>query len=379
MDIKLKHLVADKDRHGNVRFYVRVKGAKKQRIKAEPGSREFLDAYQAATLGVSKASPAKVGTNLVTVGTLRWLGHEYFASSKFKTLDPTSQRNWRRILEKVFDEPRKPGAAECFGECPLSRFSADHVAVLRDRKAETPAAANNMLKRLSAMFTWGIKNRRQHVTHHPVRGAEKVRYRVVGHHAWTVAEVEQYLQRHPPGTMACLALCLMLFTGARTVDAYKLGRQHIRNGWLRFQPRKTRNSTGLVLDLPVVPVLQQIIDLSPCGDMTFLQSGWKRAFASEKAFGNWFADRCDEAGLPHCRAHGLRGAGASILAELGRSEHELMAIFGWSSIEEALKYTRAARRKRMAGRALPLLAQEWTENVECPTFVKLVSHQPATS
>ena len=43
---------------------------------------------------------------------------------------------------------------------------------------------------------------------------------------------------------------------------------------------------------------------------------------------------CDKAGLPHCSSHGLRKAGAA-LAENGATEHQLMAIFGWSTIQEA--------------------------------------------
>ena len=57
--------------------------------------------------------------------------------------------------------------------------------------------------------------------------------------------------------------------------------------------------------------------------------------------GNWFRDRCVEAGVPG-RAHGLRKAGATIAAENGATTHELMAIFGWKSLAMAEKYTRAA-------------------------------------
>lgn len=60
---------------------------------------------------------------------------------------------------------------------------------------------------------------------------------------------------------------------------------------------------------------------------------------------------CNEAGLPH----GLRKAGAAIAAENGATELQLMAIFGWKTIQEAERYTRAARRKKMAGDAMPLM------------------------
>ena len=67
-----------------------------------------------------------------------------------------------------------------------------------------------------------------------------------------------------------------------------------------------------------------------------------RPAVHEPGFGNWFRVRCDQAGLPHCTAHGLRKAGATIAAERGASERQLMAIFGWQTSKQAVLYTRAA-------------------------------------
>ena len=72
-------------------------------------------------------------------------------------------------------------------------------------------------------------------------------------------------------------------------------------------------------------------------------------------FGNWFRDRCNEAGLPQCSAHGLRKAAATVAAENGATAHELMSIFGWLSLEEAQRYTRSADRKHLAQRGMGYL------------------------
>jgi hypothetical protein len=72
-------------------------------------------------------------------------------------------------------------------------------------------------------------------------------------------------------------------------------------------------------------------------------------------FGNWFRDRCKEAGVPG-RAHGLRKAGAATAAENGATTQR-MAIFGWLTLKEAERYTRAAQRKRMAGDAMGKLVR----------------------
>jgi integrase len=107
-------------------------------------------------------------------------------------------------------------------------------------------------------------------------------------------------------------------------------------------------------------VLKQVIDASPCGDVTFLVNDWNRAFA-DGGFGNKFRDWCDQADLRHCSAHGLRKAGATIAANNGASSRQLMAIFGWDTIKQAEHYTRGADQQRLADDAMHLL--EVRENV----------------
>lgn len=50
--IRLKYVTADRDRHGNVRYYVRLPGREKTRLRGLPGSEEFMSAYQAVIAGV---------------------------------------------------------------------------------------------------------------------------------------------------------------------------------------------------------------------------------------------------------------------------------------------------------------------------------------
>ena len=105
----------------------------------------------------------------------------------------------------------------------------------------------------------------------------------------------------------------------------------------------------------MLPVLADIIARSPTGDLTFLVTSYGKPFAVA-GFGNWFRDRCDEAGLPQCSAHGLRKAGATIAAERGATTHQLMAIFDWTTPAQAEVYTRSANRKRLAESAATYLA-----------------------
>lgn len=121
-----------------------------------------------------------------------------------------------------------------------------------------------------------------------------------------------------------------------------------------FTQHKGRNSMPHHLTLPILLVLQNIIDVSPCGEMTFLVNELGRPF-TDAGFGNKFRQWCDQANLPQCSAHGLRKAGATIAANNGATARQLMAIFGWDTIKQAEYYTRKADQKQLAEAAMHLL------------------------
>ena len=81
--------------------------------------------------------------------------------------------------------------------------------------------------------------------------------------------------------------------------------------------------------------------------LSFLVTQHERPFTAN-GFGNWLRKQCDAEGLKHCSAHGLQKAGAAIAAENGTTERQLMAMFGWSTLKEASRYTRSARQKILA-------------------------------
>ena len=226
------------------------------------------------------------------------------------------------------------------------------IRVLRDRKAGAPEAANGRVKAIRAVFSWALDE--EHVAVNPAREVPRIKNASSGYHSWTMEEVERFEERHPIGTKARLALALLLYTGVRRSDVVRLGKQHVREGWLRFKQHKNRNRHPIEVEIPILSDLQRIVEASPTGDLTFLVTAYGRPFTAA-GFGIRFREWCNKAGLNHCTAHGLRKAGAALAAENGATEHQLMAIFGWQTIAEAERYTKAARRKKMAGDAMRLL------------------------
>jgi integrase len=358
-EIELRYLKIEQDRHGNWRVYVR-RGGKKIRIREPQGTPEFFEAYRKAVERLSPEEAPKIapGRQPFPTGTLGWLGTKYFASDEFQALDAQSQRNRRNILESCFAETSISREGRPIGFCPLHLLTSQTVKALRDLKKDKPGAANNRRKYLSSMFGWAIEMTPPLMKANPARDVRRIKYETEGFHAWTPEEFAQFEERHPLGTKAYLALALLLYTGTRRGDMVTLGRQHVRDGWLRFVPSKSRKQTKTVVlsEKPWLPILDQTVKMSPCGDLTFLVTEYGKPFTAA-GFGGWFRDRCDEAGLPQCSAHGLRKMGATRAAENGATEHQLMAIFDWKTPGQARIYTEKARRKKLAGGAMALLTR----------------------
>lgn len=359
MEIKFRHVCREVDRHGRVRFYYRKGKGARVALDGEPGSDQFLASYLAAK--DAKPSPApRARLILAKPQTLRWICELYYGSADFKELDDRTQRVRRQIIEHCLNEPIEPASEIRFSDFPLDRFGIKAMKVLRDRKMNLPAAANARIKAFRQVFAFAMDEEDAHgeplMTSNPARDVRYLKGRVGGIHAWTLAEVEKYERRHPIGSKARLAFALLLYTAQRRSDIIQFGRQHVRDGWLRFTQFKARNRNPVTLELPVIPILQQIIDSSPTGDLTFLVNDLERPF-TQAGFGNKMRQWCNEAGLPECSAHGLRKASAARLAELGCSDREIMAVTGHQTEKEVTRYTRSARQKVMAKSAMKKLAR----------------------
>jgi len=345
----------DRDRHGNVRVYYRAKGRPKARVRGTPWTPKFMAEYEAAKSAT--ASPPR--NSGIRTGSWRWVCVRYFSEcAEYKLLDRRTQQVRRLILEGTFDEPIAPRSSKYFRDFPIQEMGIDAIEVLRDRKLATPEAANSRIKAIRAVFTWAIRKKgpdgKALLSLNPAREVSYPRSNnPAGYHTWTLEEVRRFEERHPIGSKARLALSLLLFTGQRRSDVIRLGRQHIHGGRIAFTQFKGRNRKPVRLTLPILPALQKIMELSACGPMTFLINELGRPF-TDAGFGNWFRDRCVEAAVPG-RAHSLRKAGATIAANNGATPHQLMAIFGWTTLQMAEAYTRTADQLRLAESAMHMI------------------------
>lgn len=359
--IRLRYLVEDPDRHGNVRIYVRRPGHPKIRLHEKPGTDAFMAEYKAAMAGHLPAGKRK-NAAAAAPDSFRWLVQQWFASGEFQMLAPSTQTMRRNFLEDLCRRPDSQGRLT--GDKPFRLLESRHVRALRDERAATPSAANNMLKFLRGLFNWAVEAK--HLDRNPARDVGKLMPpNRDGHHTWTPREIRQFEQRHPIGTKARLALAMLLYTGQRKSDIVLMGQTQIRDGWLHLTQQKNKGRNPITLELPMLPMLDRIIDATPEVRLqpTFLATEAGRPF-SVAGFGNKFREWCDQAGLPHCSAHGLRKAMAVALAESGASEQEIMGWTGHRTSQEVTRYTKAVRQKLLAqSGAVKLIEQNTDKSV----------------
>lgn len=348
--IKLAYVSSEVSRHGKTFYYFRKRGMpSKIRLPGRPGDADFMAAYHACLAG--QPLPPKYNPEIKQIApvtdrkSLRWLVQQYLTSRHFQALDVKTRRPRQSILTQLCEQPVSEANRKKMGEAPFEELHSKAIRRIRDRKADTPEAANNWLKSIKALFKWAVEE--EHCSHNPAKDVPKIRVASEGFHTWSIEEVEQFEVFYPVGTKQRLALALLLYTGCRRADVVSLGPQHIRDGRLTYTQQKNRNRKPVTLSLPVLPDLAAVIEQTPTEHLTFLVSDYGRPYTVE-GFGKRWRQWATAAGLPHCTPHGLRKAGAVRAAEAGATANELMAIFGWQDIKQAERYTRGAAQKTLA-------------------------------
>ncbi len=299
----LPGLSRDVDRHGNVRWYVRRPGGKRKiRIRETYGTPAFWSVYRDAMAG-KIAPPRRPGAGRPKADPTSWRGllDRYFASAEFKALGEGTQRVRRSILERFALTPSKTG--EPFGALPFGRMEPKHIRGIRDAKAETPGAANSLLKALRQAYAFAVANDLTNAN--PAKEVPNLpAVRAGGIPAWSDEDVTRFEQKHPLGTMARLALVLFKEFGQRISDVHRLGPPMVDGDVITFVQTKNSRRNPVTLSLPIPATVQEALDATPHGTTTWLVNDYGHSFASVNAFGNKFRDWCRAAGITDRSAHG---------------------------------------------------------------------------
>lgn len=332
------YVYRERSRHGRWVLYFRRGKGRRVRLPDNPTTPEFEAAYRAALNGEALPEAREPAPS---PRSLRWLVDRYRESAVWRQLSPATRRKRELILLGAIQKANNP---------PFAAVTQVHIQRAVDDRADTPAQANNFIKAMRGLFVWAVRN--GHVESDPTAGVQRVRYRTEGYPAWTMEDVRAFRARHPVGSTALLAMELLLLTGLRRSDLVRIGRQHLRGDVLTVRTVKT----GATVTMRLPAALLELIAVSPSGDMHFVVNGYGRPF-TVASFGNWFRDRCREAGIAKS-AHGLRKLSATLAAEGGAGAHQLMALYGWTNMAQAELYTRSADRVRLGVEASETVADQ---------------------
>jgi integrase len=338
------------DRHGKERFRFRHGGM--DFYIAPPGTKEHKETYERALQGFA---PAKAST--AKPRTVEDLIQRFYRSARFTKGGEKWQATVRSVLEPFREE---------FRDDKIADFDFEHIEIIlgrvvtqqvqeNGRKRGGTFAALRLYEQLKRLFAYAV--RLKWIVSNPVSEAElPAKHVVKGFHSWTEAEIAKFQQRHPVGSKARLAFEIALWTGLRRADVARLGPRHIVDGRVVTTASKTMKAVNVIAATP----LFEAIAATPTGDETFLVTEHGKPF-STAGLGNWFRDRCDEAGLPHCTMHGLRKALTRRAANLRLSQQQLKAIGQWSSDKEVKIYADDADKIELADSAI-LAVNKWASS-----------------
>jgi integrase len=297
-------------------------------------------AYEAA-LGGTENQPKP--TNYATKGTFNHLALKYFSSPDFLRLRPQTRHVYRLVIERFLED---------HGHRLVREMIRDDVKRIVASKADTPGAANDLLKKIRALIRFAIESGIR--TDDPTLRIKAFPEGEI--HTWTEDEIAQFEARWPKGTRQRTAFALFLYTGQRRSDVVRMAWTDLKGDAIKIIQQKT----GAKLTIRLHPELQEILRHWPRSHIPILTTVFGKSF-SVAGFGNMMADAIRAAGLSaRCVSHGLRKAAARRLAEVGCSEKQIAAVTGHTTLKEVARYTRAANQERLAADAVDMLAEQNT-------------------
>jgi integrase len=281
------YLYKDTDRHGRVRWRLRVPGRKTVTIKGDYGSPEFAAHYHAA-MEDGDISPVKRGVP-AKPGTVAALARLYLNSADFAALSPATQRARRYLMERF---------ANKYGRGKIAELEPIWVRKIMQSYAKTPGTARNVLSVLRILVKLAIEEglRRDD----PTVGIKRPKLSKHGWHDWTEAEIAQFETKHPIGSRARLAFAFALYTAQRSADLIRMGKQHVREGRISVAQQKT----GTRLWITLHPDLKSVIEATATGNLTYLVSEKGKPYATANSFGHRMRKWAKEPVLPDARCMG---------------------------------------------------------------------------
>ncbi|MBT3142884.1 tyrosine-type recombinase/integrase [Ruegeria litorea] len=355
MKVHFPGFLVERNRNGSARYRIRVEGNSRRKITIPvgPDHPDFPSHYYAARGGELWAPT----TPKTVERSLDWLVGRYleFLAKMVDAgqMSPATLKQRRSILTRLCDFTDPDGTR--YGDCDMDAPTSAFVEI-RDAWADHPGAADNLIKSVRAVYKWAME--RGEIAQNPAAGIAAInRNPKGGAEPWTVQDLKRFKAEHPKGTTAHLWLTLQAFTACRIGDALWLGREQevTHNGkiWLEWQPRKKGSAP---VSIPMLPPLFEATRESNIIGPAYILNDKGQPFASTEALRVRVQRWCNSAGIPGKSSHGVRKAVGEMMAEAGRTQHQIMAVMAHTQAKTSEVYTKGAERSILAADGIQALA-----------------------
>lgn len=270
-------------------------------------------------------------------GTFAALKNAYLASPEWREIGDRTKDNWLRDLGRI---------EAAWGDLRVAGLEPKHVLKLRDQYAKTPAAANNLIKCLSALMTWSIP--RGWRTTNPCAHIKKLKIGD-GYAPWDWEDIEHFKAHAPLHLWQAAALAL--YTGQRLGDVLEMRWSEVRDNMISVK----QNKTGKPLWIPMHRDLQPIVAALSRSRLTLLTNTRGIAWTTSGFKSSW-GKALNESQMSGLREkdlvfHGLRKSAVVFLLEAGCTDAEVAAITGQSR-QMVEHYARQVNQRKLAAAAV---------------------------
>jgi len=257
----------------------------------------------------------------------------YRGSPEWLQCKPKTKKEWGRYHDRI---------EAAWGPLEVRGIEPRHVLALRDKYAGTPAAANNLLRCLSAFISWSVPrgwradNPCRHVRQ--LKGGE-------GYKPWPWQMIE--LARHDLRPDLWHAAAVALYTGQRRGDCLVMRWDAIHGNVLAVRQEKTGKSLVIPLHRDLRAVLETI---EKCSVM-ILTSTAGTPWTADGFKASWGRNLPAPIRAAKLVFHGLRKSAVVMLLEAGCSDAEVAAITGQSR-EMVEHYAKMVNQQKLAAAAI---------------------------
>jgi integrase len=289
-------------------------------VKGEPGTPEFMDAYNEAIAGRAATDGKRFRSVVI----------RYRASDEYKALAESTRGKWSRWLDRIVDY---------FGDLRTAQFSRTekirpHIKKWRAQYASTPRTADMGMQVLSRVCSYGVDTLAE-ISSNPCDGIKQLYSVDRSEIIWTDDDLATLKAKCSAEIWQAVELAA--HTGLRVSDLIKLSWSHIGDHAIVMKTGKRSGRSKKVKEaiIPIYADLRAIIDRIPKRATTVLTSSKKRPWTYNglaSSFRDAKAEVWPEGDDLHF--HDLRGTAATKFYLAGLTIREIAEVLAWD--EEAV-------------------------------------------